>query len=274
MTQALRQAGVAASDHGFRSSFKGCARQHEVDETLSEFAVPEDGYGPKKRHCFCGVRHVIRAAYAGGWQETSGASGQPLAGRAADWGSSAATRRLLSGANAPCRAGPAVACYRCASRRLWSGCAASGQAGACLIAAPVLPASGPSRHRAGCGSRDGGGGQPTRQEYQTGDVSRRGGSKRGDPCRVVVRSGKPGARAPHIRGLRGLGQPRRSVGCGGRVAKLVESVAAGTPEGAWNSAATGYERRRCRVMVGGYLRLRDASPWAFKKWWRWSGYGS
>ena len=44
MTQALRQAGVAASGHGFRSSFKDWARQHEVDETLSEFALaPVEG---------------------------------------------------------------------------------------------------------------------------------------------------------------------------------------------------------------------------------------
>ena len=39
MTQALRQAGVAASGHGFRSSFKDWARQHDVDEVLSEFAL-------------------------------------------------------------------------------------------------------------------------------------------------------------------------------------------------------------------------------------------
>ena len=39
MTQALRQAGVAASGHGFRSSLKDWARQHGVDEVLSEFAL-------------------------------------------------------------------------------------------------------------------------------------------------------------------------------------------------------------------------------------------
>ena len=39
MTQALRQAGIAASGHGFRSSFKGWAREHGVDELLSEFAL-------------------------------------------------------------------------------------------------------------------------------------------------------------------------------------------------------------------------------------------
>ena len=39
MTQALRQAGAAAWGHGFRSSFKGWARQHDVDELLSEFAL-------------------------------------------------------------------------------------------------------------------------------------------------------------------------------------------------------------------------------------------
>ena len=39
MTQALRNAGVAASGHGFRSSFKGWAREHDVDEVLSEFAL-------------------------------------------------------------------------------------------------------------------------------------------------------------------------------------------------------------------------------------------
>ena len=39
MTQALRQAGIAASGHGFRSSLKDWARQHDVDELLSEFAL-------------------------------------------------------------------------------------------------------------------------------------------------------------------------------------------------------------------------------------------
>ena len=39
MTQALRQAGIEAPGHGFRSSFKGWARQHDVDELLSEFAL-------------------------------------------------------------------------------------------------------------------------------------------------------------------------------------------------------------------------------------------
>ena len=39
MTQALRNAGIAASGHGFRSSFKDWARQHDVDEMLSEFAL-------------------------------------------------------------------------------------------------------------------------------------------------------------------------------------------------------------------------------------------
>ena len=39
MTQALRTAGIAASGHGFRSSFKDWVRQHDVDELLSEFAL-------------------------------------------------------------------------------------------------------------------------------------------------------------------------------------------------------------------------------------------
>ena len=39
MTQALRNAGIAASGHGFRSSFKDCARHEGVDEILSEFAL-------------------------------------------------------------------------------------------------------------------------------------------------------------------------------------------------------------------------------------------
>ena len=39
MTQALRNAGIAASGHGFRSSFKSWAREHDVDELLSEFAL-------------------------------------------------------------------------------------------------------------------------------------------------------------------------------------------------------------------------------------------
>ena len=41
MTQALRTAGVAASGYGFRSSFKDWARQHDVDELLSEFAFAQ-----------------------------------------------------------------------------------------------------------------------------------------------------------------------------------------------------------------------------------------
>ena len=39
MTRALRTSGIAASGHGFRSSFKDWARQHDVDELLSEFAL-------------------------------------------------------------------------------------------------------------------------------------------------------------------------------------------------------------------------------------------
>ena len=39
MPNALRTAGVAASGHGFRSSFKDWARHHDVDELLSEFAL-------------------------------------------------------------------------------------------------------------------------------------------------------------------------------------------------------------------------------------------
>ena len=39
MTQALRNAGIAASGHGFRSSFKDWAREHDVDELLTEFAL-------------------------------------------------------------------------------------------------------------------------------------------------------------------------------------------------------------------------------------------
>jgi len=39
MTQALRSAGVAASGHGFRSSLRDWARLHDMDETLSEFAL-------------------------------------------------------------------------------------------------------------------------------------------------------------------------------------------------------------------------------------------
>ena len=39
MTQALRASGIPASGHGFRSSFKDWARQHDVDELLSEFAL-------------------------------------------------------------------------------------------------------------------------------------------------------------------------------------------------------------------------------------------
>ena len=39
MTQVLRNAGIGASGQGFRSSFKDWARQHDVDEMLSEFAL-------------------------------------------------------------------------------------------------------------------------------------------------------------------------------------------------------------------------------------------
>ena len=39
MTQVLRSLGVAASRYGFRSSFKDWARQHDVNELLSEFAL-------------------------------------------------------------------------------------------------------------------------------------------------------------------------------------------------------------------------------------------
>ena len=39
MTQALRMAGIAASGPGFRASFKDWARQHDVVELLSEFAL-------------------------------------------------------------------------------------------------------------------------------------------------------------------------------------------------------------------------------------------
>ena len=39
ITHALRNAGVAASAHGFRSSFKDWSRGHDVDEMLSDFAL-------------------------------------------------------------------------------------------------------------------------------------------------------------------------------------------------------------------------------------------
>ena len=81
MTQALRNAGVAASGHGFRSGFKGWARQHDVDELLSEFALAHvegsatDGTGnaPESRaRCFLdppgtvGIpRRAIRGAFTG-----------------------------------------------------------------------------------------------------------------------------------------------------------------------------------------------------------------
>ena len=39
MTQALRTSEIVALGHGFRSSFKDWARQHDVDELLSEFAL-------------------------------------------------------------------------------------------------------------------------------------------------------------------------------------------------------------------------------------------
>ena len=39
MKQALRNARIAASGHGFRASFKDWVRQHDVEEVLSEFAL-------------------------------------------------------------------------------------------------------------------------------------------------------------------------------------------------------------------------------------------
>lgn len=43
MTQALRNAGVAASGHGFRSSFKDWGREHGVDDALEVRARPLEG---------------------------------------------------------------------------------------------------------------------------------------------------------------------------------------------------------------------------------------
>ena len=37
--QALRNAGITASGHGFRPSFRDWTRLHDVDELLSEFAL-------------------------------------------------------------------------------------------------------------------------------------------------------------------------------------------------------------------------------------------
>ena len=45
--QALRNAGIAASGHGFRSSFKDWAREHDVEEVLSELALAH-AEGPKR----------------------------------------------------------------------------------------------------------------------------------------------------------------------------------------------------------------------------------
>ena len=39
MTQALRNAGIAASGNGFRSRFKDWARERDIGETLSKFAL-------------------------------------------------------------------------------------------------------------------------------------------------------------------------------------------------------------------------------------------
>ena len=39
MTQAQHEAGIAASGHGFRSSFKDWAQLHDVEDTVSEFAL-------------------------------------------------------------------------------------------------------------------------------------------------------------------------------------------------------------------------------------------
>ena len=39
MAQVPRSSAIAASGHGFRSSFKDWARHHDVDELLSEFAL-------------------------------------------------------------------------------------------------------------------------------------------------------------------------------------------------------------------------------------------
>ncbi len=39
MTQTLRTTGIPASGHGFRSSFKDWARQHDMEELLWELAL-------------------------------------------------------------------------------------------------------------------------------------------------------------------------------------------------------------------------------------------
>ena len=39
VADSLRAARIGTSAHGFRSSFKGWAREHDVDELLSEFAL-------------------------------------------------------------------------------------------------------------------------------------------------------------------------------------------------------------------------------------------
>ena len=39
MRRLVSRLGVNATPHGFRSSFKDWARNHDVDETLSEFAL-------------------------------------------------------------------------------------------------------------------------------------------------------------------------------------------------------------------------------------------
>ena len=44
MTQVLRNASIAASGHGSRSSFKDWARQHDVEEVLSELAARLNRY--------------------------------------------------------------------------------------------------------------------------------------------------------------------------------------------------------------------------------------
>ena len=68
MTQALRNAGVAASGHGFRTSFKGWAREHDVDKLLSEFALAHmessATVAPDARHDLLEKRRPVMQAWA------------------------------------------------------------------------------------------------------------------------------------------------------------------------------------------------------------------
>ena len=68
VNRAPERAGIAASGHGFRSSFKGWARENDIDELLSEFALAHVE-GPKTvaayaRSDLLGLRRPVMQRWA------------------------------------------------------------------------------------------------------------------------------------------------------------------------------------------------------------------